>query len=138
MQPRWFTPHTAGRALVHVRPLAERIRRLYRRLEQTRPARVSTEQPVAPAYFSILRRMQRLIGELDRGGVRLRDPRLGLVDFPARLRGREVRLCWRVGESRVRFWHELGDGFGGRRPVDEEGPWDEGGADGASGAAGPV
>jgi len=130
MEPRWFTPRTARRALVRIRPLANRISRLYRRLEQSCPPRVAGEQPVAPSYFSTLQRMKRLTDELERRGARLRDPRLGLVDFPARRRGREVLLCWRLGESRVRFWHEVAEGFGGRRIVDEDGPWDEGAASG--------
>lgn len=41
----------------------------------------------------------------------------GLVDFRSRLGGRVVYLCWRFGEDRVRFWHELDGGFAGRRPL---------------------
>jgi hypothetical protein len=31
--------------------------------------------------------------------------------------GREVYLCWRLGEEDVAFWHELQAGFGGRQPL---------------------
>ncbi|HZD18084.1 MAG TPA: DUF2203 domain-containing protein [Actinomycetota bacterium] len=47
----------------------------------------------------------------------LRDPEAGLVDFPGEREGRRVWLCWRVGEERVAFWHELEGGFVGRRPL---------------------
>lgn len=41
----------------------------------------------------------------------------GLVDFPTSYRGRWVYLCWERGESELRFWHEIEDGYRGRRPI---------------------
>jgi hypothetical protein len=52
------------------------------------------------------------------GGVP-KDLELGLVDFLGLVRGREVNLCWRYGEKRIRFWHGLDEGFGGRKPIPE-------------------
>jgi hypothetical protein len=45
----------------------------------------------------------------------------GLVDFRSRLHGRTVLLCWKYGEERVGFFHELDAGFSGRRPLPEDG-----------------
>jgi hypothetical protein len=45
----------------------------------------------------------------------------GLVDFRSRLHGRTVLLCWRYGEDRVGFFHELDAGFSGRRPLPADG-----------------
>ena len=45
----------------------------------------------------------------------------GLVDFRSRLHGRTVLLCWKYGEDRVEFFHELDDGFAGRRPLPADG-----------------
>ena len=45
----------------------------------------------------------------------------GLVDFRSRLHGRTVLLCWRYGEDRVGFFHELDAGFSGRRPLPVDG-----------------
>lgn len=52
-------------------------------------------------------------------GIALKDRRLGLIDFPAEIDGREVWLCWRLGEPDIRFYHELDEGFGGRKPIAE-------------------
>lgn len=52
-------------------------------------------------------------------GITLKDRRLGLIDFPAVIEGREVWLCWRLGEPDIRFYHELDAGFGGRKPIAE-------------------
>lgn len=40
-----------------------------------------------------------------------------LVDFPHRLDGREVYLCWRQGEKRIAHYHGLDEGFAGRKPL---------------------
>jgi hypothetical protein len=61
-----------------------------------------------------------LAGILALGGVP-KDLELGLVDFPAWLEGREVNLCWRLGEQRVGFWHAVDEGFAGRKPWPAEG-----------------
>jgi hypothetical protein len=50
-------------------------------------------------------------------GILLRDPDIGLVDFPAEREGRRVYLCWKLGEDRVGWFHEATGGFGGRRPL---------------------
>ena len=33
------------------------------------------------------------------------------------MNGREVYLCWRLGEPQVMFWHELDAGFAGRQAL---------------------
>jgi hypothetical protein len=55
--------------------------------------------------------------ELRALGIQLKDPRIGLVDFPSHLDGRRVLLCWHLGESSVQFWHDENSGFAGRRPL---------------------
>ncbi|TMK37591.1 MAG: DUF2203 family protein [Actinobacteria bacterium] len=63
---------------------------------------------------------QTLKGELEHlaeRGILLRDPEIGLIDFPAERDGRLVYLCWRLGEDRVAWYHEASTGFGGRKPL---------------------
>jgi len=55
---------------------------------------------------------------LEELGVQVKDADAGLVDFPARREGRPVLLCWRLGEDEVAYWHDLVEGFAGRKPVD--------------------
>ncbi len=50
-------------------------------------------------------------------GVLVKDPRLGLLDFPHLRDGREVFLCWEKGEKAVEFWHDLDAGYQGRQPL---------------------
>jgi hypothetical protein len=50
------------------------------------------------------------------GGV-TKDLEMGLVDFPGLVGGETVNLCWRLGETAVRFWHGLAEGYAQRRPL---------------------
>jgi hypothetical protein len=58
------------------------------------------------------------VRELDAAGVVVKDLDLGLLDFPSSRDGREIELCWHVGEDEVAYWHEIGAGFAGRKPID--------------------
>ena len=55
--------------------------------------------------------------ELIELGIRLTDPRLGLIDFPSTMGVRPILLCWRIGEPEVQFWHDVDAGFAGRQPL---------------------
>ncbi len=58
-----------------------------------------------------------LIENLQTVGCELKDIDQGLVDFRTVMDGREVYLCWKLGESGIGWWHELETGFAGRRPL---------------------
>lgn len=64
--------------------------------------------------------LQSYVDELRELGVETKGPLDGLVDFPARLDGRTVLLCWKLGEERVTHWHELDAGFAGRQEIDHQ------------------
>ena len=65
----------------------------------------------------LLERLQVLVDELSNAGVELKDFQMGLVDFIGRHQGRDVYLCWKLGEASITHWHELDAGFAGRQPV---------------------
>ena len=64
-----------------------------------------------------LDRLQTLVDELSDVGCELKDYQTGLVDFVGRHQGRDVYLCWKLGEGKIGYWHELQTGFAGRQPV---------------------
>ena len=50
----------------------------------------------------------------------MKDPDRGLIDFRAKFRGREVYLCWQLGEgSHISYWHDLESGFAGRKLIED-------------------
>lgn len=66
-----------------------------------------------------IQRAKDAFGEIDAIGVQVKDLDTGLLDFPCRVEGEVVLLCWRRGESRIEYWHTLESGFRGRQPLDE-------------------
>ena len=64
-----------------------------------------------------MRHLDDYMDELTEIGVELKDYQSGLIDFTGRHQGRDVCLCWRLGEEQVGHWHELDSGFAGRQPV---------------------
>jgi len=65
----------------------------------------------------IIDQMQAAVIRIDGWDITLRDIESGLIDFPALVNGRQVCLCWRLGEDEVGWWHELSSGFAGRREL---------------------
>jgi len=57
------------------------------------------------------------IYELEQTGVMIKDIDQGLLDFPSKRFDEEIWLCWKDGETEIKFWHELDSGFNGRKPV---------------------
>ena len=67
----------------------------------------------------LIDQMQAGVARIDALGTTLRDIESGLIDFPALASGRQIWLCWRLGEEEVGWWHELSTGFSDRRPLIE-------------------
>jgi hypothetical protein len=77
------------------------------------PGEGSGEEPDPPVSFDV----KEAIAELEEQGIVLRDADRGLIDFPALHSGREVLLCWQLGEESLAWWHLPEEGFAGRRPL---------------------
>jgi hypothetical protein len=127
-----FTPDEANAMLPTVRPLVERMVEAKRALDaaQAEADDVSTRisgnggglppARLAEVDAGVNRRATELAGaleEIQALGVVVKDLDTGLVDFPSVRDGRDVLLCWRLGEDEVAFWHGYDDGFAGRRPI---------------------
>ncbi len=117
-----FTPEEANRLLPE---LIESLRRI-REARQVvlaggehlrRSASHNGGGAVSKEYWDALSTLRREVEAVSRRGIVLRDPESGLLDFPGKVEGREVFLCWRLGEDRVGWWHGLDSGFAGRRPL---------------------
>ena len=57
------------------------------------------------------------IEDLENTGVSLKGLDEGLLDFPAKRFDEEIWLCWKEGETEIKFWHEKDTGFMGRKPT---------------------
>ncbi|HYL14332.1 MAG TPA: DUF2203 domain-containing protein [Terriglobales bacterium] len=66
-----------------------------------------------------LQRVKDALAEIDAAGVQVKDLDIGLLDFPCRVEGEIVLLCWKLGEKGIAHWHGTEEGYAGRKPIDE-------------------
>ncbi len=119
---RSFTVAEAEAELDQLRERLPRLRDARRRLIETstriREAVATDGGGVAGSdWFEAQQVLKAEVIYLAERGILLKDPETGLVDFPADREGRTVYLCWRLGEERVAWYHEVTSGFSGRRPL---------------------
>ena len=66
-----------------------------------------------------IQRLKDVIAEIDATGVQVKDLDVGLLDFPCKVEGEIILLCWKLGEEKIAHWHSPSDGFAGRKPIDD-------------------
>ena len=72
---------------------------------------------VGPRYITALENMHENLQAIQETGVIVKDLDLGLCDFPFYLDGRIVYLCWKLGEDKIEWWHEITTGFSERQSI---------------------
>jgi hypothetical protein len=129
--PRTFTLDEANALLPRLReilaemqekkPLVDRLRAELADLTRTTPGNGHVlEGEVARRRRDaqpLVDRLNELLQEIDGMGCEVKSVEEGLVDFRSEREGQVVYLCWRLGEERIEYWHELEAGFGGRQPL---------------------
>ena len=66
---------------------------------------------------SAITKFYKSIEDLENTGVIIKGIDEGLLDFPSKRFDEEVWLCWKSGETEIKFWHEKDVGFSGRKPI---------------------
>jgi hypothetical protein len=123
--PRYFSIEEAQDRLDEIRPLVAEIMRIHGAILEKRPEAWPAIQQAAGNGGSLaasllvpeFELLRQLVHKIQDDGIIIKDMSVGLVDFPCLRDGREVYLCWRYGEDRIAFWHEIDAGFAGRQPL---------------------
>src|SRR5207244_5284786 len=112
---KYFTAEQANAMLPLLRlilrditALAQGLREQNRRLARMQEADTTTTGQLDAVIAEIETTQEQIRAhkeELDQLQVELKDYLTGLVDFPARIDGRDVYLCWRMDEAEVAHWH---------------------------------
>ncbi len=77
-----------------------------------------TEQVKANKEFHrMYHQFYKALEDLTGLGVVVKDIDEGLIDFPFKFNSQDAFLCWHLGESKIRHWHDLESGFEGRKPI---------------------
>ena len=123
--PRYFTVEQANEALKTLKPLVQEMLAIRQSILERQPENWPALQKAignggskaASLLAQEFTRLNELARQIQSAGVLLKDINLGLLDFPSLRDGREVYLCWRHGEERVEFWHDLDAGYAGRQKL---------------------
>ena len=113
--PIFYTPKQAGEALAEVRAIVNRIMAVQNDADR------ANDREMGEA----MTRLHDEVQKLEELGCILRDPSVGLVDFPAVRLGERVWLCWKFGEDRISFWHTSREGYAGRKRIEEKEFYDD-------------
>lgn len=133
MDPKYFSRDEANRTLPLVQRIVQDIVDDYERWKESlgqyelaaahqRPEEGESPEAVAlrEQVDLIAQHINGYIAELEQIGCVLKGFDDGLVDFRGTLEGRDVWLCWRLGEPDVGHWHEIDEGYRNRRPLEPE------------------
>jgi len=109
--PIFFTPKQANEFLPQVKETVERSIAIKKEADALKDEAEMTDA---------MERLGKEIQKLEELGCVLKDLNIGLLDFPAVRLGVRVWLCWKLGEEKVAFWHDLHEGYAGRKAVNEK------------------
>lgn len=111
--------------LPEVRGWMERLTRLRAELEKQDQRLAAMMAPgcdvgggMVNTWVRALAETRDLLLEFYRRQIEVKDLDRGLVDFPSILKGKEVFLCWELGEEDIEFWHDLDAGYAGRERLE--------------------
>jgi hypothetical protein len=123
---RYFTIASANESLPMVIEKFQIVKTLKNEIMKTEQNLNSTLAPNSTfeKYVSIkqklnstVKKFYQAIEDLEDTGVVIKGIDDGLLDFPSKRFDDEVWLCWKEGETEIKFWHEKDVGFSGRKPI---------------------
>jgi hypothetical protein len=97
--------------------IREELSSLAEELGEAELARLSVHQLLQrkPSLHPLFEQLSQSVEEIEEYGCLFKGLELGLVDFPAKIDGEIVELCWQYGEKEVTYYHGREEGFAGRR-----------------------
>jgi hypothetical protein len=118
-----YTRETANLLLDEVRERLARLQRAYAEVAGHRSSMASSAggnggDAGASRWLASSRTAADELSWFRDRGIVVRDIEQGLIDFPGLRGGRQIYLCWRLGEDAVNFWHDRETGFAGRQPLE--------------------
>ena len=127
MLRKYYTPEQAQQQIPTVEKLVRRLMRLKNSLGLLESIEITCKSCgynhlqsntiFNKRYHQLSYDFYKYLEKLENMGCIVKDLNLGLIDFLSYHGGREVLLCWKIGEKDINHWHEVNSGFSGRKPI---------------------
>ena len=133
MAERYFTPHEVEALIPALTEIMDDVMSAHAEAASIRERLDNEQERIAMAGGGVIdqdlwrqgladleaigARVQGRLDEIARLGGVAKDLGMGLVDFAHLRDGRVVNLCWKHGETAIRYWHGLDEGFAKRKPL---------------------
>jgi len=135
MEMKFFTVESANSLIPYLEKVVLRLRELKSRILQkqvqidtvlivggvTDPTQYaasgSSVQKDVEELNVLVEEYKAIVQEVMDLGCQIKDPDIGLFDFYHILNDEIVNLCWKSGESEIKFYHSIDSGFSAREPL---------------------
>ena len=120
-----YTPEEASDLIPEITRLVEKLQK---HQTNVRNLMEQAQYPIPPVMYNLgsklgsnlvveFEAIEKTIEQVQSYGGRIKDIDDGLVDFPGIVNGREVWLCWKMGERAITHFHDFGKGFNDRKEI---------------------
>jgi hypothetical protein len=119
---KFYSVDEANALIPKLKSVLERIRQTQEKLAKDKTVAAVREKAAQNGgglpgrhLSALTKTLESDMRKLAEWGIVLRDPSIGLIDFLHKREGETVFLCWKLGESRVEWWHPPETGIAGRQ-----------------------
>ena len=128
MAKKYFTIKSAQKQLPKIKKALLKLQNLKKAIDAILSIRIDpreieydefleTNTKLNKEYRKLSYEFYRELEKLEKIGCVLKDLEQSLIDLYCRFEGRDIFLCWKLGEDNIKAWHEIDSGFAGRKPI---------------------
>ena len=128
MAKKYFTVESAQKQLSKIKKSLLKLQNLKKAIDAILSIRIDpqeieyeelleTNTKLNKDYHKLSYEFYKEIEKLEKIGCLIKDVEQGLIDFYCKFERRDIFLCWKLGEEKIKAWHEIDAGFVGRRPI---------------------
>ena len=130
MAKKYFTVETAQKQIQTIKKSLLKLQNIKKAIDaitsiKIDPTEISydeiieTSTKLSKEFHNLSYEFYKELEKFEKTGCLLKDLEQGLADFYCRFEGRDIFLCWKLGEEKIKAWHEVDVGFAGRNPIIE-------------------
>jgi hypothetical protein len=113
---KYFTLEAANRSIPYISRIVRDIQTAYLNAVKLQD-QLDGKADGNEEYQKMIGDLNRYVDELTVVGVDIRDYELGTVGFLSNFDGRDIFLCWKLGEDKISSWYDVNSGFANRKDV---------------------